>query len=206
MQSISATASAATATECDREPIHTPGSVQPNGVLLVLRESDNTIAQVSQNIERVFGKRANEVLGKPLADFLPKQTFDAIITTASTKAIEGNPLYVTTFEARTSPVTFYHVIMHRHLGAIIIEFYSTHDNGSISFQNLYELMRTSLLRLENAKTLQDLWHFAAEEMRRTTGFDRVMIYKFDEQWNGEVVAEDRAPELDSWVGLRYPAA
>ena len=43
-------------------------------------------------------------------------------------------------------------------------------------------------------------------MRRLTGFDRVMIYRFDEDWNGQVVAEDRADGLNSFLGLRYPAS
>ena len=32
---------------CDREPIHIPGSVEPNGVLLAVREPELTVAQVS---------------------------------------------------------------------------------------------------------------------------------------------------------------
>src|SRR5215210_9373883 len=35
--------------ECEREPIHIPGVIQPHGVLLNLRESDLAITQVSTN-------------------------------------------------------------------------------------------------------------------------------------------------------------
>ena len=43
-------------------------------------------------------------------------------------------------------------------------------------------------------------------MRRVTGFDRVMVYRFDEEWNGEVVAEDARADLDPYLGLHYPAS
>ena len=39
-----------------------------------------------------------------------------------------------------------------------------------------------------------------------TGFDRVMVYRFDPEWNGEVVAEDRRPDLEPFLGLHYPAS
>lgn len=33
---------------------------------------------------------------------------------------------------------------------------------------------------------------ALKEVRKLNGFDRVMIYQFDENWNGSVIAEDIA--------------
>ena len=44
------------------------------------------------------------------------------------------------------------------------------------------------------------------DVRALTGFDRVMIYRFDPQWNGEVIAEDRRDDLEPVLGLHYPAA
>ena len=38
------------------------------------------------------------------------------------------------------------------------------------------------------------------------GYDRVMIYRFDENWDGIVVSEARASNLEQWLGLRYPAS
>jgi light-regulated signal transduction histidine kinase (bacteriophytochrome) len=37
-------------TDCDREPIHIPGTIQPFGVLLALAEPELTVAQVSENV------------------------------------------------------------------------------------------------------------------------------------------------------------
>ena len=46
----------------------------------------------------------------------------------------------------------------------------------------------------------------ARDVRALTGFDRVMVYRFDRDWNGEVVAEDRRDDLEPFLGLRYPAS
>ena len=47
---------------------------------------------------------------------------------------------------------------------------------------------------------------AAECFRRLTGYDRVMIYRFDEDWHGEVIAEARRADLEPYLGLHYPAS
>ena len=43
-------------------------------------------------------------------------------------------------------------------------------------------------------------------MRRLTGFDRVMIYRFDAEWNGEVIAEAASASPVSYLALRFPAS
>ena len=42
--------------------------------------------------------------------------------------------------------------------------------------------------------------------RRMTGYDRVMIYRFDDEGHGEVFSETRKPELEAFLGNRYPAS
>ena len=41
---------------CAREPIHIPGSVQPRGVLAVLREPNFEVRQVSANVAELLGR------------------------------------------------------------------------------------------------------------------------------------------------------
>jgi light-regulated signal transduction histidine kinase (bacteriophytochrome) len=47
---------------------------------------------------------------------------------------------------------------------------------------------------------------AARQLRALTGYDRVMVYRFDETGAGEVVAEARADGIDSFLGLHFPAS
>jgi two-component system, chemotaxis family, sensor kinase Cph1 len=63
-----------------------------------------------------------------------------------------------------------------------------------------------LQRLSAAGTLEELTATLARDVRALTGFDRVMVYRFDPEWNGELVAEDRRADLEPFLGLRYPAS
>jgi len=45
-----------------------------------------------------------------------------------------------------------------------------------------------------------------QEIRKITRFDRVMLYKFDRDWHGHVIAEDKRADLEPLLGLHYPAA
>ena len=51
---------------CERELIHLAGSIQPHGILLVLREPSLTIPQVSANAPSLFGGTVPELLGSDL--------------------------------------------------------------------------------------------------------------------------------------------
>lgn len=53
---------------CDREPIHVPGSVQPRGVLLAVSEPDLIVQQVSENLADLLGVSWSGALGRPLAE------------------------------------------------------------------------------------------------------------------------------------------
>lgn len=56
---------------------------------------------------------------------------------------------------------------------------------------------------------KDIRHYRAallEGMSAVTGFDRIMIYRFHEDWSGEVIAEHLSATLGSYLGLRFPAS
>ncbi|RZK99000.1 MAG: GAF domain-containing protein, partial [Pedobacter sp.] len=55
-----------------------------------------------------------------------------------------------------------------------------------------------------AMTLQQLCHSVATEIRALTGYDRVMVYRFDKEYNGEIFAESKVDEHEPFLGLHYP--
>src|SRR6185369_14933612 len=65
-------------TDCDREPIHIPGTIQPHGVLLVLAEPALTVAQVSDNAAQHLALEVGEILGRPLATIIDTASVDAV--------------------------------------------------------------------------------------------------------------------------------
>jgi hypothetical protein len=84
-------------TNCDREPIHIPGSVQSHGVLLVCGGSDRRIEHASANTQSMLGEAPERLLGKSLA---------TVIGPAATIALM-NALEITQDSIKQVPVPFF---------------------------------------------------------------------------------------------------
>ncbi len=106
--------------DCDREPIHVPGRIQPYGVLLALAEPDLRIIQASANTAQYIGMVAEALLGQPLAALLGNEHVDYLRNTLAIEQIDQNPLYVWTVQINGSEQPFDGVI-HRQNGVLILE-------------------------------------------------------------------------------------
>ncbi len=62
------------------------------------------------------------------------------------------------------------------------------------------------LALQEAENVTRIGEIAVDQIRELTGFDKVMLYRFDKQWNGTVIAEASAEEMVPYLGLRFPAS
>ena len=182
-------------TNCDREPIHIPGSIQPHGALVGF-DNELRLAVSSRNAAAVLGV----ALEPPtmLEDLVGARS--AAIITELARTGEG-AVATTPVDVRGRP---FDVAVHRSDGLLITEFEPTAD-AALGATASFETMRGVVLRLSAAGSVDELCDIAASEVRTLTGFDRVMVYRFDEHWNGEVIAEDRREDLNPFLGLHYPA-
>lgn len=55
-------------TNCDREPIHIPGSVQPHGAMVVVDDETGLVSFVSANVNEFLGDTNRDYNGAELAD------------------------------------------------------------------------------------------------------------------------------------------
>ncbi len=191
---------------CDREPIHVPGSVQPHGVLLAVREDDDlTVTRVSDNIADALGQPAERVLGRPLREVAGGLAAKIVLDVARTAfdLREASPVDLTLGEG--DDTRRYDALLHRVGELIVIELQPARGTRPLSYAGTYARTRQSVLRLNGSRSLDELYGVVVEEVRRLTGFDRVMVYRFDAEWNGEVVAEAKLDRLNSFLGLHYPA-
>ncbi len=192
-------------TNCDKEPIHVPGAIQPHGVLLVLREPALTICQVSENAQSLLGVPVQSLLGSPLEALLPAAQAERVRAILLAERLQDqNPLKLTT-RGNGAELSF-NGIAHRHRGRLILELEPSSAQESLPFFGFYHQARGSMSRLRDARDLTALCEEAAREVRRLTGFDRVILYRFDAEWNGQVIAEDREENADPYLGLHFPAS
>ncbi|MCZ2828655.1 SpoIIE family protein phosphatase [Modestobacter sp. VKM Ac-2986] len=204
-------------TNCEREPIHVPGSIQPRGVLLAVSEPDMVVRQVSRNLADVVGVAWDDALGRPLGEVVGVGPADAIARSASAfgDLRERNPVeLILDCDGTPCPVD---AILHRvaHVGVhpdlpsastLVVELEPAFGPRPFSFPNTYQAVRGTITELNRASSLQELYDITAQAVRTLTGFDRVMVYRYDADYNGEVVAEAKLPELNSFLGLHYPAS
>jgi len=193
-------------TACEREPIHVPGSIQPHGILFALSRVDMTLTHASANIAAVFGIDPASVLDKSFRVALPEIARQLEADIAEPVPL-GTARYIRTITLKTNSgeKAFDAVISHSG-GHVVLELEAVPEDGKSSIETLYPALRRFVEGLHGAFTIDRLCRLAAEDIRRMTGFDRVLIYRFDEHWNGTVIAEDRNDALPSYLDLRFPAS
>ena len=203
---------------CEREPIHVPGSVQPRGVLLAVSEPDLLVEQVSANLTDLTGTPWEQALGRPLAEVIGTVPAQAVARSAAAfgDLRERNPVELT-LDLDGSPVPV-DAILHRAVHppaagsgrepttSLVVELEPAIGPRPFSFPNTYQAVRSTIAELNRTTDLQELYDTTVEAVRNLTGFDRVMLYRYDAEYNGEVVAEAQHGGLDPFLGLHYPAS
>ena len=185
-------------TNCELEPIHIPGSVQPHGVLFVIKEPELQILQVSQNVENILGLKVEEVLHQSLKNLISPENYAYILKNHIGKKniVESNPAQVLiqnkVFEG----------IFHRHEGFLFFEIEISSHKETLSFS---QDSRKAMAKLQDTLSNLDLMKAAVLQVRELTGFDRVMLYLYDPDGNGEVVSEAKRDDLEPFLGLHYPS-
>ncbi|MGM5088556.1 HWE histidine kinase domain-containing protein [Rhizobium sp. 814_E9_N1_1] len=188
-------------TNCDREPIHQLGSVQPFGFLLAV-SSDWIVIRASANLAEFLGVTEANALGRPVISLISPEALHAIRNKLTT--LRGSDVVERIFGIALTPdQNRFDLAVHLNEGQVIIEGErcqeDRHDAASLS-------MRSMMSRLDHTKTLEAFFREGARQARALTGFDRVMVYRFDESGSGEVVAEAARAGIGSFLGLHYPAS
>jgi light-regulated signal transduction histidine kinase (bacteriophytochrome) len=182
---------------CESEPIHIPGAIQPHGFLLAFGQVDMRVQHISANLPVLLNCEVDAILDQPLANILNTQEFLRVQEALRQPHFdESNPLPMTVGNRE------YEGLLHQHDGLIFLEL----EPISSPAQSDSMLNSRRLRRLQKARTLEDLQQVVVEEVRALTGFDRVVVYRFDDEGDGQVVAEDRHPEVDPYLELRFPAS
>ena len=183
---------------CDREPIHIPGAIQPFGVLFVL-DGEMNVTQASENVSDHLSCSVDEVLGRPLSEIVDSASAEEVRSVLRERRWQdANPLSIGAGGKR------FDGIVHHHSGAAILELEPNPETPEE--RAIRHPFRAALLRVQRASGLSELAAIITQEMRRTTGFDRVMFYRFHEDGSGSVDAEARDAAHEPYLGLRYPAS
>jgi light-regulated signal transduction histidine kinase (bacteriophytochrome) len=185
--------------DCAAEPIRIPGGIQPHGALLVLSPADFRVLQSSVNVAAVLGMDGGAA--PRVLDDLPACTPDLAGELRAWLA-DGELQMLCSIIIGGKP---HQVSAHRTAQGVIVEFEPVEEADLEHFDRMLPRLRQFLDRVEAVHDLDQLCYETAREIRRLTQFNRVVIYRFDEDWNGTVIGEDGDGVLPSYMDLRFPA-
>lgn len=197
-------------TNCDREQIHVPGIIQPHGFLLALADAATSagelvVRQASASAADFLGRPMESILGHPLAELLPAHTLERIARCVMAAANRTSAEFIFEGPVVDAPDSKgFEVVFYRSGPLLVLEFEVESEPLNVDALNadVYGIIS----RIPSLTSVEAICATAATELRRLTGFDRVMLYRFDEEGAGIVLAEDRNEELPSYLHLQFPAS
>ncbi|MBB5222970.1 light-regulated signal transduction histidine kinase (bacteriophytochrome)/CheY-like chemotaxis protein [Amaricoccus macauensis] len=184
-------------TNCDREPIHVPGAIQPHGCLIACDATAGQIGRVSANAAAMLGA-AGPLVGQRLEDVIGNQAAHDIRNALTSVMEDGRAALVPGLATRGGS---FDVAAHRLAGTSIIEF-----EPPGAHPHPLHRARELIGRVNGLGDVDLLISRGARLVHAVLGYDRVMIYRFEPDGSGKVVGETRRPGLESFLGQYFPAS
>lgn len=196
---------AAALASCTPAALFAPGQVQPYGVLLVLTP-DHIVHQVSANLESLTGLSPAQVLDQPLAALLSPAASQRLSTViAQIEADSSVPGPALELPLGPAPARSFLGQCYPVAGHILLELEPLTAPPAPAILGLHHQLQRAIQHLRQSTSLPDVAHRLATTVKGLTGFDRVMVYRFLDDDHGVVLAEEREADLESYLGLHYPA-
>lgn len=196
--------SAVNLTNCDREPIHIPGSVQAHGFLLVLAPSSEgnlMVDQASENAAAWLGVPIRSILGHTCAEIFGEELSAELRNEFHARPDSHSSHYLRSIQLASGQEM--EIITHSLGARLVAEFEQVEERVSP------ELLNTTIVnvvaQLETIRDIRELARTITHEIRNLTQFDRVLLYSFDEDGHGTVIAEDNNGNLPTMLHLHFPA-
>ncbi|MFQ6548436.1 HWE histidine kinase domain-containing protein [Aestuariibius sp. 2305UL40-4] len=187
---------------CDREPIHIPGRIQFFGCLIAVSQ-DWIITHLSGNATEMIGLDPDTAIGTPLRDHLPPETIHAVRSRLQIAAHSDAQARLFNVAALNDERLF-DIVVHQSGSNWVIEFEpKTEVRGA---QEAAWAVQPLIARVGRRKTIEGLAEEGAKSVKALSGFDRVMVYRFEEDGSGTVLAEAKMPGMQPFLGLRFPAS
>lgn len=180
---------------CQDEPIRTPGAIQPHGFVILLSEDNLAVTGLSTNAPELLRQAFD--LGEP-ATAGARFTLPESLTQKLRKTLD-DPKIPWPLSFSLNRLQF---SISRRDGRVMVCGEPEDSTSGITVADLAAL----IAEVKSARSVEELLNTAAKAVRSITGFDRVMVYRFAEDWHGEVVAQSRAAGMTSYLGMHFPAA
>ncbi len=185
--------------DCHTDPIHETALLQSHGTFLQFEPSSLIVRSVAKNIDEYLDVNVSEVLGNPLNSALPGELVETIHEQVTPEDIERDYFV---FERSDQTIAVYLFPVGDTCG-LELEYRPSEDDLS---REIMVQANRFLDRFRCHDGREELYEQAVRMIRDITGFGRVLLYKFDSDGNGEVVAEEKEEHMGSYLHHCFPAS
>ncbi|UYQ94594.1 GAF domain-containing protein [Chitinophaga horti] len=187
---------------CGNLPIHIINTVQTYGVLLIVDKVSGRLVQASENTPAVFNASAREMVeGGVVSTWLGAAANAELQAFA---ALDAGNEKAAVWQIGSG---FHHVMMHTTKDLVLVEIDITGTaEVNSTFTDTYQTLKSAISAIERCDNIDALCEVTARELKAVSGFDKVMVYSFDKDWNGLVLAEAMEPGMETYMGFTFPAS
>ncbi len=191
---------------CADEPIRTPGAIQPHGVLFLVNKPHLQVEVVSENVLEFLGRTVESCIGATLSEIFPRGAYEQVheIIELLVDGEEEGAAELTVNAKNGEIIVDCRVCSTGN--QVLIELDNARTAGALSHTPDIDILavQSILARLGRQKNVSDLANAVVREVRKVTGFDRIMVYRFHADFHGEVIAESIVDGWESYLGLHFP--
>ncbi|WP_316811409.1 GAF domain-containing protein [Pedobacter heparinus] len=189
---------------CGNLPLHNVNLIQDYGYLLVLEPAGLKIIQASENTVEITGKPVQELIDTTLAQYLDEESTLKLSDSLKSGIRQRIPFNLTLKNGEQTGR--FHALMHVKADYILIELEKAKDLEGKLFTDVFQEVKKIMAEIEQAETVRSVCEIAVREIRKISGFDGVLMYQFDQDWNGTVIAEEKDERLEPYLGQTFPAS
>lgn len=187
---------------CDKEPVHIPGRIQPFGAMLGFDTKSKEVLHYSANLGQMVFPNSEVKLGQSYVDLINhSELLHGIRSSMSLPTIRNQRDRIGSFSiaGATTDVSAYGCD-----NLLVVEFEPRTRRKGKS-QSAISSVRSMMAAINMQQDMDSLLQTAVKSLRQLTGHDRIMAYRFLDNGDGEVVAESTGVGIEPFLGLRYPA-
>jgi chemotaxis family two-component system sensor kinase Cph1 len=180
--------------------LHNINMIQPHGYLIVVDIQSLNIIQVSENCAELMDIAAPDLINTSIDIYI--SDIEAMVGKLSNGILDKVPFYV---KLKPKPQHEFLALSHVKGTNLLIELFAT-TGQRVSFVDVFQSLKLGFGEIVLTKTVEDLGNQVVLLLKRISGFERVLMYKFDDEWNGKVIAECKAEDQQSYLGQQFPAS
>ncbi|EDM36207.1 phytochrome-like protein [Pedobacter sp. BAL39] len=189
---------------CGSLPLQHINLIQDYGYLLILDIEDLKVIQASENTDAITGKPVQEIINSSFSEYIIDTDFEKIREFLKKGVTQKIPFSLS-FNTEASQDQF-HALMHIKADYLLLEMEKATVETNRSFADVFQEVKQIIAAIDQAATVKEVCEVAVHELRKISGFDGILMYQFDKDWNGSVIAEEKDDRLEKYIGQTFPAS